>query len=116
MFYQKYIKVNAPVVIRGFQSSWKHSNFSNADLFMKYAEKSFGKNIVKVSVSPTGRFDGPESGRLWGLDEKIDILVRPPTTSMLFADFLSLTKSNLDETLYLEYLSTHQYLGKVRFV
>ena len=89
----------------------------------------FGDNIVRVSVSETGRFDGPESGALWGLDPNTDVLVRPPATSMNLKDFFELTKSSNDsanyelgeseddtmkEIFYLEYLALSQYLGKVR--
>jgi hypothetical protein len=81
---------------------------------------------VRVSVSETGRFDGPESGALWGLDPNTDVLVRPPATSMQLKDFFELTKSSNDsansgsgvgavkEIFYLEYLALTQYLGKVR--
>lgn len=113
VFYEKFIKTNTPVILHGFQSSWTPSNFSNPDVFIRYLEKNFGKNIVKVSVSPTGRFDGPEPGEWWGLEKEKEVLVRPPTSSMLFADFLFVAKSNLRETLYLEYLALHQYLGEV---
>lgn len=81
---------------------------------------------MRVSVSETGRFDGPESGALWGLDPNTDVLVRPPATSMQLKDFFELTKSSNDsansasgegavkETFYLEYLALTQYLGKAR--
>jgi hypothetical protein len=68
---------------------------------------------VRVSLSQTGRFDGPESGALWyvlqenhsmhsrlefklftgprrGLPEDEEVLVRPPQTSMRFPDFVDL--------------------------
>lgn len=84
---------------------------------------------MRVSVSETGRFDGPESGALWGLDPNTDVLVRPPATSMNLKDFFELTKSSnesasfetgvseddtIKEIFYLEYLALSQYLGKVR--
>lgn len=83
---------------------------------------------MRVSVSETGRFDGPESGALWGLDPNTDVLVRPPATSMQLKDFFDLTKSSnesanfeignieeekVKEIFYLEYLALSQYLGKV---
>ena len=89
----------------------------------------FGDSIVRVSVSETGRFDGPESGALWGLDPNTDVLVRPPATSMHLKDFFELTKSSnesanfeigvaqdeaVKEIFYLEYLALSQYLGKVQ--
>lgn len=79
----------------------------------------FGSQIVRVSVSETGRFDGPENGALWGLEPKIDVLVRPPVTSMLLHDFFLLGtrgKEVVKEVFYLEYLALSQYLGKVNFI
>ena len=76
----------------------------------------FGSEIVRVSVSETGRFDGPENGSLWGLDSKKDVLVRPPVTSMLLHDFFLLadrSKEIVKEVFYLEYLALSQYLGQV---
>ena len=69
-----------------------------------------------MSVSETGRFDGPENGTLWGLDSKTDVLVRPPVTSMLLHDFFLLAdrgKEIVKEVFYLEYLALSQYLGQV---
>ena len=81
---------------------------------------------MRVSISESGRFDGPESGALWGLDPRTDVLVRPPATSMHLQDFFALTDSNTNstsgtsgavtETFYLEYLALSQYLGKVSTV
>jgi hypothetical protein len=66
-----------------------------------------------VSVSEHGRFDGPEAGDKWGLSSDVDVLVRPPATTMRFRDFLHLVKSSSTrETFYLEYLALNQYLGK----
>lgn len=59
------------------------------------------------------RFDGPENGNLWGLSSTEDVLVRPPGASMAFADFVQLLRAKgIDESFYLEYLATHQYLGR----
>ncbi|CAN0494323.1 unnamed protein product, partial [Discosporangium mesarthrocarpum] len=83
----------------------------------------FGDSTVRVSLSDTGRFDGPEDGSLWGLPGE-EVLVRPPGTSMTFDTFVSLLRGadrgdgdgkgqrQLNETFYLEYLAVHQYLGK----
>lgn len=76
----------------------------------------FENDTVRVSVSESGRFDGPESGSLWGIDPRTDVLVRPPATSMLLGDFLALTGSATrvtKETFYVEYLALSQYLGQV---
>lgn len=59
------------------------------------------------------RFDGPEGGPLWGLPPGEEVLVRPPGTSMTFADFVRLLRAqNMKETFYLEYMAVHQYLGR----
>ena len=153
------LQQHTPMIITNFQSTWYMNNsptnsanqqqqdtqeekniasssssslneqinpFSQTNLLQK-----FGNSMIRVSVSETGRFDGPEDGQLWGLTNSNsgngDVLVRPPQTSMLFGDFLTLlnrqdqnhTNSGKDnsngvkETFYLEYLALHQYLGKV---
>ena len=67
-----YIQRSEPVIITNFQRQWAPAeNFTKASL-----QHKFGKDYVRVSVSQTGRFDGPESGELWGLGKKIDVLVR----------------------------------------
>lgn len=74
--------------------------------------------IARVSVSESGRFDGPEPAELWGLEAKggKDVLVRPPATSMYLRDFFELLQEpGTSETFYLEYLALHQYLGAVPF-
>jgi len=99
---------NKPVIITNFQDQWASSDtFTKKSLVDK-----FGEYLVRVSVSESGRFDGPENGTLWGLGPETDVLVRPPATSMLFADVLKLmSQSNNKETFYLEYLALNQYLG-----
>ena len=62
---------NKPVVITDFQEHWSIDSFSR-----KALNNRFGENIVRVSVSPNGRFDGPENGSLWGLSSSLDVLVR----------------------------------------
>jgi tetratricopeptide (TPR) repeat protein len=131
----QFMYANKPLVIRdgAFQKGWgeyklegkegsspptavQNDAFQNDKL-----ESFFGASMVRVSISETGRFDGPESGELWDLGSRTDVLVRPPQTSMLLADYLTLalghaplTDTNgqpLSETFYLEYLALHQYLG-----
>lgn len=117
-FFKTYLKENRPVLIKGGQAGWGGDGgkdaFSTANLV-----KTFGDEVVRVSVSQSGRFDGPEPGSLWGLDDDTEVLVRPPATSMLFGDFITLVAnrsshvgSRLTETFYLEYSALHQYLGK----
>ena len=51
----------------------------------------------------------------------MDVLVRPPQTSMLLKDFFTLLDQSrgkgkdkpVTESFYIEYLALHQYLGKV---
>ena len=76
----------------------------------------FGSNFVRVSISESGRFDGPESGSLWGVDPGSEVLVRPPATTMALKDFITLAGTqNRDtkEIFYVEYLALTQYLGEV---
>jgi hypothetical protein len=69
---EDYILPNKPVVITNFQESW-----APLEAFTKAAlVREFGRSFVRVSVSQTGRFDGPESGELWGLGDEVDVLVR----------------------------------------
>lgn len=118
-FLQQFILKNKPAILTNMQTHWGRSTelktpsreiFSTAGLV-----GSFGNNTVTVSVSQHGRFDGPESGELWGLASDVDVLVRPPTTSMQMVDFLALQgaadPSVPHATYYLEYLALHQYLG-----
>jgi jumonji domain-containing protein 7 len=96
---------------------WFHSNTSygssHIQRLMDQLQHRFGDKTVHVSVSPSGRFDGPEAGSLWGLGEAADVLVRPPSTYMKIIDFLALSRDErVKETLYLEYLALHQYLGE----
>lgn len=109
-FMKHFVKQNAPVVVRNgeWQPGW-HRNVSGphqesySTFSAQHLRDSFGDSTVRVSLSETGRFDGPESGVLWGLDPKVDVLVRPPTTSMRFRDFMTLTAAGtVKETFYLE--------------
>jgi hypothetical protein len=68
-----------------------------------------------VSVSPSGRFDGPEPGALWGLGSQAgapaeveEVLVRPPETHMRLRDVLSLLAMRTPERFYVEYAAMHQ--------
>lgn len=107
-FISQYMGNNIPVVGINLQNNWADSSvFTKKEL-----DARFGSEIVRVSVSPTGRFDGPENGTLWGLGPDKDVLVRPPTTAMMLHDFFRLTSSSkVDESFYLEYLALNQYLG-----
>jgi hypothetical protein len=107
-FISQYMGNNVPVIGINLQDNWANSSvFTKEDL-----DARFGSDFVRVSVSPTGRFDGPENGTLWGLGPEMDVLVRPPTTAMMLHDFFRLTSSSkVEETFYLEYLALNQYLG-----
>ena len=123
-FIENYALTSIPIIINNFQSNFAPSiNFQNDALNSKFADM-----LVRVSLSEDGRFDGPESGVLWGLPQRKgtgkekEVLVRPPQTTMKFQDFLKLLQLGkqsreqgldlLKETFYLEYLSVTQYLGK----
>ena len=71
MLMDDYVLKNKPVVITNFQDRWSTDNLTFSAL-----HREFGDNVVRVSVSPSGRFDGPESGSLWGLSDDKDVLVR----------------------------------------
>eukprot|EP01041_Mallomonas_annulata_P001215 gene1215-2365_t len=126
-FMEQYVYENNPVLIKGAQEGWGGGVSGKEAFTTTSLRNSFGDNLVHVSVSQTGRFDGPESGELWGLSKNQDVLVRPPETSMLFNDFLELSVVNrtssssssssqsvppLTETFYMEYVALHQYLGE----
>jgi hypothetical protein len=126
---EKYMKKNTPCVITNFQEGfggreggreggqgglWTHAGLSGV----------VGEEWVRVSLSATGRFDGPEEGGLWGEgeggreEEVEEVLVRPPQTTMRMDDFLSLLRLSQanpslapNASFYLEYLSLTQYLG-----
>ena len=119
---KQYVLQNKPVVIKNFQDA-----FAGPDAWKRESLKArFGEMPVRVSLSQTGRFDGPENGTLWGLSVEEEVLVRPPQTSMRFGDFVDLLHMaamgaeigthartrTLTETFYLEYLSVSQYLGE----
>jgi len=130
-FFQEFVLKARPVVISNLQSEWGlpvgDGEFSKDIFTVAGLVKTFGNNTVTVSVSEHGRFDGPENGALWGLDSETDVLVRPPTTSMKFVDFMALIEgrgkrggqnanamsdgASVNTTFYLEYLALHQYLG-----
>jgi len=104
------VRMGKPVVLRGLQRA---AGFAPAEQWTREAlARSFGDEIVKVSVSQSGRFDGPEDGSKWGLSEKDEVLVRPPETHMLLRHYLWLLEQPTAEAFYLEYNALHQYLGE----
>lgn len=117
---EQLLQLGRPVIITNFQESWGGDESTRFDFSKHALLDKFGVEIVRVSVSETGRFDGPENGTLWGLAANTDVLVRPPQTSMLLGDFITLLErsrrpnSAVHETFYAEYLALHQYLGEVR--
>ncbi len=114
-FMAKYVKKNRPVVVKNFQAAFAGPEaWTHAALVEK-----FGEMPVRVSLSQTGRFDGPENGTLWGLGADDEVLVRPPQTTMRFQDFadlLRLARAAPSQApaanFYLEYTSLTQYLGE----
>lgn len=108
-----YMRSSTPVIINNFQNEWSTAEeFSNAKLYNKFRD-----DIVVVSVAENGRFDGSESGKLWGLSEDVEVLERPATMSMSFGSFMQLVHSKTieamtSETYFIRYLSLDQYLGR----
>ena len=74
--------------------------------------EALGERPVRVSVSSSRRFDGPEGGALWGLAATEEVLVRPPEVTMRLRDALSLLQCQTPEAFYVEYNAAHQYLGE----
>jgi len=110
-FIEAFMLTNEPALLKNFQLNWGYDSNGN-DIFTKEGIRAlFGDSFVRVSVSESGRFDGPEAGSLWGLSDDKDVLVRPPATSMYLSDFLHLVHAETKEAYYLEYLALHQYLG-----
>ncbi|KAL1530038.1 hypothetical protein AB1Y20_000963 [Prymnesium parvum] len=104
------VKAGRPVVLVGLQ---QRAGFAPRDHWQaSNLRQRFGNMTVKVSVSPTGRFDGPESGTAWQLPEESEVLVRPPETHMRLADYLSLLEVPTTESFYVEYNALHQYIGE----
>ena len=100
-----------PVVITNFQEHWYSSSGCNSSdgnegggskkshlLSRKVLTSDHGDRLVRVSVSASDRFDGPEPGDLWGLSAQEEVLVRPPSSSMRLADFFSLTDAMASAT------------------
>ncbi|KAG5181498.1 cupin-like domain-containing protein [Tribonema minus] len=106
-FWDAYVAESRPAVITNFQDGFAPTSSWSWEALAQ----RFGNELVHVSVSQSGRFDGPEDGGLWGLPGE-EILVRPPGSTMRFGDFATLMRANLTETFYIEYLAVHQYLGK----
>ncbi|CAM9512172.1 unnamed protein product [Ectocarpus sp. 12 AP-2014] len=107
-FMEAFVNKSKPAVIKNFQDGFAPKE---AWSWTALSER-FGDSMVRVSLSETGRFDGPEPGDMWGLARGDEVLVRPPTTSMAFSDFVRLLRQEgIKETFYLEYLALHQYLG-----
>jgi hypothetical protein len=79
---------NTPAVISNFQQTWNISSnrilnsssneeANNINIIYDQFSSRFNHEIVKVSISEFGRFDGPEPSALWGLSEpEFDVLVR----------------------------------------
>jgi hypothetical protein len=109
--HNEYILKNLPVIISHHPLSEQAAPYEGNRFSRDFFSTIFGEHIVRVSVSETGRFDGPEDGSLWGLSSSTDVLVRPPSTSMTMSDFLMLSKQpSMKEVFYLEYSALHQYL------
>ncbi len=69
--FSRLLREHRPAILENFQDSWRTGSLTAKEL----AER-FGSSMVRVSVSQSGRFDGPENGTLWGLGPSVDVLVR----------------------------------------
>ena len=104
----RHLAARKPVVVTNLQAD---AGFAPREAWEARAlVQAAGDRVVKVSVSQSGRFDGAEDGRLWGI-ESDDVLVRPPETHMKLRDLLALLRRPTPESFYLEYNALHQYLG-----
>mmetsp|Transcript_6162 Transcript_6162/g.9203 ORF Transcript_6162/g.9203 Transcript_6162/m.9203 type:complete len:466 (+) Transcript_6162:116-1513(+) len=115
-FIREFMEKNQPAILSNFQSQWTLINSAAVGAEAEAQEwlpKELNSAIVRVSVSESGRFDGPEPAELWGLgSQSADVLVRPPATYMFLHHFFELLQdASVSETFYLEYLALHQYLG-----
>lgn len=104
------LRKGEPAVLLGLQQG-----FAPREAWTPAAlRQDFGQLPVKVSVSPSNRFDGPEPGAWWGLGIQADaevveeVLVRPPETHMRLGDVLSLLAMRTPERFYVEYAAMHQ--------
>lgn len=103
------VEAGEPVVLVGLQQA---TGFAPASRWGASALRAAcGDSTVKVGVSPTGRYDGPEAGHRWGLPAGREVLVRPPETFMRLGDYLRLLEEPTPESFYVEYNALHQYLG-----
>ena len=101
-FVHDYVMQNRPVLIDNFQTNWWEqskgmhctvrcvitSSHTNSLIYIYIGTSAsptfvydllknmFEFQPVRVSVSPSGRFDGPEDGSLWGLPGGREVLVR----------------------------------------
>ena len=135
------IKAGKPAIITNMQDHWQWgqdgaSSSSSSSTLRETLLNEYGDELVRVSISPSDRFDGPETGDKWGLSASTEVLVRPPSTTMCLRDYFTLTangngngsgngsdsgssstgghggeEQGLRETFYIEYLSLQQYLG-----
>jgi hypothetical protein len=72
-FYETYMRTGTPALLSHFQAHW---STPKGTITKEWLAETFGDAVVRVSVSDTGRFDGPESGSLWGLPAAEEVLVR----------------------------------------
>ena len=79
LFIRQFMAANQPAIISNFQSNWSLIQTAVGDEveMQELFPKGLNSAIVRVSVSESGRFDGPEPAELWGLGSKSsDVLVR----------------------------------------
>ena len=79
---ESFVTTNTPALMEYFQHNWGTDIDGNSTtsiaspLSIASLRRVFAESIVRVSVSDSGRFDGPEDGSLWGLSADTEVLVR----------------------------------------
>lgn len=100
-FYQL-VKASHPTIIKGGALNWPALSKWSLDAL----KKQWRDKAVVASISPTGDFDGPEEGHLWGLAANESVIIaRPAHAQMKFQDFVEEAQRTQgdDVTHYLEY-------------
>ena len=79
-FIRDFMVSNKPAVLVDFQQKWTlidSSNRRDSAAFQLATILKGNPTTVRVSVSESGRFDGPEPAEIWGLSNSVsDVLVR----------------------------------------
>ncbi len=127
-FYDIYLKQSKPVIIKNAVKSWAAYTKWTHDYF----QKTYGKRVVHVKMTPGGDFEGVENADLWedydtfSIPDEVKsqlpfpdlVVVRPAGVSMNFSDFLDLIRwaakqPSRNVSAYLEYSSIPEYMPEL---